>query len=232
MVMMIAITPSLKASSRSFSIEAAFSAPIGRPVSITSFRSSSHISASWWRSLPSSRLATILRCRVIRSSLSRTCRRTICNSVSCAAMHQHSRWQPHCRAIDFRLGVIVMDFALQPNTTSGSRFVELAENHATDFAIRAAEHDREGSFPFENIEAMQRSGVMGACVPLELAGLGVESLHDAMLGINRLGRGDGSTAIGAAMHLLSSWMITRGWRSATAAGDTLLAERMASLLRQ
>ena len=127
---------------------------------------------------------------------------------------------------------IVMDFALQPNTTSGSRLVELAEKHATDFTTRAAQHDREGSFPFENIEAMKRSGLMSACVPLELAGLGVESLHDAMLGINRLGRGDGSTAIGTAMHLLSSWMITRGWRSATAAGDTPLAERMASLLRQ
>ena len=125
-----------------------------------------------------------------------------------------------------------MDFPLQPNTKSGSRFVELAEQHAADFAVRAGQHDSEGSFPFENIAAMQRSGVMGACVPGELGGLGVESLHDAMLGINRLGRGDGSTAIGAAMHLLSSWMFARGWRSATAAGDTQVAERMASLLRQ
>ena len=33
-----------------------------------------------------------------------------------------------------------------------------------------------------------------------------------MLGINRLGRGDGSTAIGTAMHIFSSWMLTRAWR--------------------
>src|SRR5690242_18822326 len=103
-----------------------------------------------------------------------------------------------------------MDFPLQSNTKSGSRFVELAEQHAADFAVRAGQHDSEGSFPFENIAAMQRSGVMAACVPGELGGLGVESLYDAMLGINRLGRGDGSTAISAAMHLLSSWMFTRG----------------------
>src|SRR6185437_13635 len=132
----------------------------------------------------------------------------------------------------FISGMTVMDFALQPDTVPGSRLVGLAEKHATDFATRAGQHDREGSFPVANIRDMQQSGLMGACVPLELGGLGVASLHDAMLGITRLGRGDGSTAIGTAMHLLSSWVITRGWRSATAAGATPLAERMASLLRQ
>src|SRR6516162_3459143 len=95
-----------------------------------------------------------------------------------------------------------MDFALLPSTASGSRFVSLAEQHAVDFATRADQHDREGSFPFENIEAMQRSGVMAGCVPEELGGMGVESLHDTMLGINRLGRGDGSTAIATAMHVM------------------------------
>jgi Acyl-CoA dehydrogenase, N-terminal domain len=125
-----------------------------------------------------------------------------------------------------------MDFALQPQTTAGARFVALADQHAADFAIRADQHDREGSFPFENIEAMQRSGVMAACVPVESGGMGVESLHDAMLGINRLGRGDGSTAIAAAMHLFASWMLTRAWRAATVAGETPQAERAASVLRQ
>src|SRR3954452_2646097 len=122
-----------------------------------------------------------------------------------------------------------MDFALQPNTPSGSRFVELAEKHAVEFALRAGQHDREGSFPFGNIEDMRQSVVMGACVPVELGGLGVESIHDAMLGINRLGRGDGSTAIGTAMHIFSSWILTRAWRGA---GDTSVAERLAALLQR
>jgi len=125
-----------------------------------------------------------------------------------------------------------MDFALQPQTTAGAHFVALAEQHAADFTTRADQHDRDGSFPFENIDAMQRSGVMAGCVPVELGGLGVESLHDAVLGINRLGRGDGSTAIATAMHLFSSWMLTRAWRAATAAGETPQAERAASVLRQ
>lgn len=125
-----------------------------------------------------------------------------------------------------------MDFALQPQTTAGARFVALAEQHAADFATRADQHDREGSFPFENIEAMQRSGVMAACVPVELGGMGVESVHDAVTGISRLGRGDGSTAIAATMHLFSSWVLNRAWRAATAAGETPQAERAASVLRQ
>lgn len=125
-----------------------------------------------------------------------------------------------------------MDFALQPTTTSGVRFAALAEQHAIEFAKRADQHDREGSFPFENIEEMQRSGVMATCVPEELGGLGVESLHDAIVGINRLGRGDGSTAIATTMHLLSSRTLARGWRAATSAGDTPQVERAEFVLRQ
>ena len=71
-----------------------------------------------------------------------------------------------------------MDFTLQPLTDPGKRLVALAAQHAADFASRAAHHDRDGSFPFENIEALQRSGVMAACVPEEYGGLGVTSLHD------------------------------------------------------
>src|SRR5258707_13411417 len=100
----------------------------------------------------------------------------------------------------------MMDFALLASTASGSRFVSLAEQHAADFSTRADQHDREGSFPFENIEAMQRSGMMAGCVPVELGGLGVEAMHDTVVAISRLGRGDGSTAIAATMHLFSSWM--------------------------
>ncbi len=104
-----------------------------------------------------------------------------------------------------------MGFELRPQTDSGTAFVELCEKHAEDFATRADEHDRAGSFPFENYEAMRASGLTGACVPRSLGGLGVTSLHDLTVGIERLGRGDGSTAIAINMHHAFTWMMARTW---------------------
>jgi alkylation response protein AidB-like acyl-CoA dehydrogenase len=125
-----------------------------------------------------------------------------------------------------------MDFALQPCTESGKHFVAIAEQHAADFATRAAEHDRDSSFPFENMAAMQRSGAMAACVPEALGGLGVRSVHDYMLGMSRLGRGDGSTAIAANMHIFRPWRMTRLWEAASAAGDVVYAAGLERRLRR
>ena len=125
-----------------------------------------------------------------------------------------------------------MDFALQPLTESGKRFVALAEQHAADFTGRAAAHDRDGSFPVENITAMQQSGVMAACVPEELGGLGLRSLHDYLVGMSRLGRGDGSTAIAANMHIFRPWRMTRLWEAAKAAGDLAHAAGLERRLRR
>src|SRR5262245_3574514 len=125
-----------------------------------------------------------------------------------------------------------MDFALQPLTPPGQRFVALTEQHATDFASRAAAHDRDGSFPFENIATMQQSGAMAACVPEALGGLGVRSVHDFMLGMSRLGRGDGSTAIAANMHIFRPWRMTRLWEAARAAGNMAYAAGLERRLRR
>ena len=124
-----------------------------------------------------------------------------------------------------------VDRSLQPRTQAGRQYVALCEMHQTDFATRADVHDRDATFPVENVDDMKASGAMAACVPKELGGLGVRSLHDLATGINRLGRGDGSTAIAVAMHLSATFNSARSWYEAAAAGDTATAERVAFMLR-
>jgi alkylation response protein AidB-like acyl-CoA dehydrogenase len=65
-----------------------------------------------------------------------------------------------------------MSFEMQPRTEIGQKFVELAEHHSEEIAARAAEHDREGSFPFEAIEAMKSTGFLTAAIPRSTAGSG------------------------------------------------------------
>ena len=55
---------------------------------------------------------------------------------------RHRRWTPQ--------------FELQARTDAGRDLVGLAERLAADFATRAAEHDRDGSYPFENVCALGR----------------------------------------------------------------------------
>lgn len=121
---------------------------------------------------------------------------------------------------------------LEATTDAGRRYVESMERHALDFAERAPRHDREGSFPFENFEDMRRSGVMAAMVPREFGGLGVESVFDMIVGIARLGRGDGSTAIAANMHIATGLIIRMDWETARATGDAAAAAEAEQLLRQ
>ena len=106
-----------------------------------------------------------------------------------------------------------MDGELEPLTEPGKRFVALAEEHAEDFAKRADEHDLAGSFPHENIKALQQSGFMAAPVPGELGGMGVESSHDFATGMSRLARGDASTAIASNMHIVAARVMASLWRN-------------------
>jgi alkylation response protein AidB-like acyl-CoA dehydrogenase len=119
-----------------------------------------------------------------------------------------------------------MEGELQPRTEPGKRFVALAEEHAADFATRAEQHDREGSFPHENVKAMQESGFLGAPAPVDYGGMGLESIYDTMIGMSRLARGDASTAIAANMHLASAAIMARIVRNpgASAPGTVAAAD--------
>jgi L-evernosamine nitrososynthase len=108
---------------------------------------------------------------------------------------------------------------LEARTPAGARLVELAEALATDFATRAAQHDREGSYPFASVRTLTAAGYLAAPVPEHLGGLGVELVHDVIVATSRLARGDASIAIGANMHIAGVLMMARRWRMAVAAGN-------------
>jgi alkylation response protein AidB-like acyl-CoA dehydrogenase len=106
-------------------------------------------------------------------------------------------------------------------TASQKHWVEIAAQHADDFASRAAQHDRENSFPFENFEAMRASGYTNMSIPAELGGGGA-SLLDICLAQQRLARGDGATALAVNMHLGLPWVMGEHWRASGASGHPLL----------
>jgi alkylation response protein AidB-like acyl-CoA dehydrogenase len=125
-----------------------------------------------------------------------------------------------------------LEFELQAITGPGKRMVELAEKHAADFAVTAAENDRTGRFPVENITALRKSGFTGAAVPEELGGMGVSSAHDCVVAMNRLGRAEGSTPLAYVMHLTRTLGTVRALKRAIATGNTVVQERSEELLRK
>jgi alkylation response protein AidB-like acyl-CoA dehydrogenase len=125
-----------------------------------------------------------------------------------------------------------MPIELTARTAPGARLVQIAEELAEQLEARAAEHDRDGSYPFEAIDALKAAGYFAAPVPAELGGLGVSSAHDLVVASSRLARGDASVAIGVNMHLVAALNMERRRQVALAAGQERRACGFASSLQQ
>jgi alkylation response protein AidB-like acyl-CoA dehydrogenase len=100
-------------------------------------------------------------------------------------------------------------------TPRQERFTALAGELAAHFAERAATHDVEGTFPFENYADLHQSGYLRLVLPREHGGEGAD-LFEMVLAQERLARGDGATALAASMlvHLLGRMGEERGWPEA------------------
>lgn len=122
-------------------------------------------------------------------------------------------------------------FELKPKTEAGLRLVRIAEQKADEFAARAVEHDRDGTYPFEAIDALKEAGYFTAPVPEDMGGLGVESAHDLFVASSRLARGDASVTIGINMHLAAVHNIARRYRIAVASGNERRIAAIGSALR-
>jgi alkylation response protein AidB-like acyl-CoA dehydrogenase len=72
-----------------------------------------------------------------------------------------------------------------------------------NFAPRAAQWDREASFPFANYDDLRRAGLLGICVPRSHGGLGADFATYVMVAAE-LGRHCGSTALSFNMHVCST----------------------------
>ena len=99
----------------------------------------------------------------------------------------------------------------RPLTPRQRELVELAGRLADTFAERAAEHDRENTFPLDNYEDMRAAGYLSLTVPEELGGGGV-TLSELVLAQERLAMGDGSTALAVNMHVSPIGQWASIWR--------------------
>src|SRR5881394_3037371 len=70
-------------------------------------------------------------------------------------------------------------------------------------ASRAAQHDRDATFPIENFRDMHPEGLLAICIPKENGGLGA-SFQTYCLAAAELGRYCGATALSWNMHVCST----------------------------
>jgi alkylation response protein AidB-like acyl-CoA dehydrogenase len=76
-----------------------------------------------------------------------------------------------------------------------------ADALATDFAAEAAKHDRSGRLPQGHFDRLHDAGLLNLTLPPDLGGTGA-GLGEVTQIIGRIARGDASTALVHAMHLL------------------------------
>ena len=69
-----------------------------------------------------------------------------------------------------------MPIDLTAHTDAGARLVARADALVPELAARAEVHDRDGSYPFEAIDALKGTGFFIAPIPTTLKKLGV-SFH-------------------------------------------------------
>jgi alkylation response protein AidB-like acyl-CoA dehydrogenase len=94
---------------------------------------------------------------------------------------------------------------------AASTIVDRADGLAPEFAARAALHDRDASFPFENFKQLSEAGLLALTVPTTLGGSGAGALEAARV-INIFGKADPSTALVLSMHYIQHLVMARSPR--------------------
>ncbi len=101
-----------------------------------------------------------------------------------------------------------MNEILPGTQASHSKLAEVVTELAHEFSGRAAAHDRDGSFPFENFDRLKTAGLLDLMVPHEYGGHGV-GLTEACDVIGGIARGDASTALVLTMQYIAHALLAR-----------------------
>ncbi len=115
----------------------------------------------------------------------------------------------------------------QHHSPDEQHWIEIAGRMADDFALRAAQHDEERSFPYENYEQLRETGYSIMTIPTELGGGGV-SLLERVKAQERLAQGCGPTALAINMHFNILGVVTDVWRTTKDARAEALLRQIAA----
>src|SRR5215471_19453192 len=99
----------------------------------------------------------------------------------------------------------------QFHTEREQQFIDLAATLADEFAQRAAQHDEEASFPYENYARLRESGYTNLTIPKEFGGLGATMLQ-RIKAQERLAQGCGATSLAINMHFNIIGLLIDIWR--------------------
>lgn len=106
-------------------------------------------------------------------------------------------------------------------TKTRDYWYEITNRIAGRIGASAAEHDHDGSFVAENYDLLREAGLIGAAVPVELGGDGLN--YATLCGIvRRLGKSCGSTALAFSMHCHQVAAAAWRWQHLQAPTDGLL----------
>src|SRR6266853_3835321 len=97
---------------------------------------------------------------------------------------------------------------MDPGPSSRQReLIALARDLARErFAPRAARHDHEASFPFDDYADLRSAGLLGLCVPARHGGLGAD-YETYCLVAEQLAQGNASTSLTFNLHCLTMLML-------------------------
>jgi alkylation response protein AidB-like acyl-CoA dehydrogenase len=106
---------------------------------------------------------------------------------------------------------MVMSAAKELQPAGAPDLVARASELAEGFAERAAAHDRDASFPFENFADLSKAGLLALTVPAALGGAGAGA-RDAVRILSIIGKADPSTALVLSMHYIQHLVMARSSR--------------------